>query len=123
MGNIPYAARAKVYDEALAVNGADVQLLVAIEEMSESTKTLCKAMRGMVSREDIATEVADVLIGMEQVVRIFGIQSEVDAQMDYKIQRLHVKVVKAQQEKTGGTELRRLGDSFEDKQYSGLLDD
>lgn len=123
MKKLSYEERTAVYDEALEVNGADVQILVAIEEMSESTKTLCKAMRGMVSREDIATEVADVLIGMEQVVRIFGIQSEVDAQMDYKIQRLHGKVVKAQQEKTGGTELRRLGDSFEDKQYSGLLDD
>jgi uncharacterized protein YabN with tetrapyrrole methylase and pyrophosphatase domain len=54
--------------------GQEHQLTIAIEEMSELTKELCKSIRGYDSRRsNIIEEVADVTIMLEQIKLIFNI--------------------------------------------------
>lgn len=45
---------------ALEAFGAEAQMVMAIEEMSELTKELCKHRRGRDNVEAIAEEIADV---------------------------------------------------------------
>lgn len=67
--------------------GMQSQIPIAIEEMSELTKELCKYIRGNDNEIDIAEEVADVKIMIEQIVYLFGIDDKVDKMIDYKLNR------------------------------------
>ena len=92
MNKIPYEERAQVYAMALDKFGAGKQLVVAIEEMSEVQKEICKAIRGEVNLMHLAEEVADVSIMMEQLRLMFGINGEVCAVMDAKVERLRQRI-------------------------------
>lgn len=92
MNNIPYEARANVYAEAIATFGKEVQLIVALEELSEAQKEICKALRGDIRADNLAEEVADATIVLEQVRQIFGINDQVCSQMDAKILRLRRRI-------------------------------
>ena len=63
--------RLKVYADALETFGPEVQLAVALEEMSELQKELCKALRGFVHPAHMAEELADAAIMLEQIRYIF----------------------------------------------------
>lgn len=67
--------------------GKDSQMLIAIEEMSELTKELCKNKRGSERKKEITEEIADVKIMLVQLTALFGIEKEVDNMVDYKIRR------------------------------------
>lgn len=56
--------------------GKDKQLVVAIEELSELQKELCKALRNKPDREHIIEETADVLIMVANVREIFQIRDD-----------------------------------------------
>lgn len=88
MNNIPYEERQKVYTNALVAYGEEKQCVVAIEEMSEVAKELCKVLRGKGDMEHLAEEVADATIMLEQVRYFFGINEQVCKKMDEKIMRL-----------------------------------
>ena len=87
--------RSPVYAKAIDTFGIPAQLQMVIEEMSELTKELCKFSRGKEVRSQIAEETADVLVCLDQLMMIFGIRDEVEAQMDRKVlrlaQRLHMQ--------------------------------
>ncbi len=83
------------YDQANDVLGVDFQILMAIEEMSELTKELCKYLRckkfndvdGMEKvKANIIEETADVLNVTENMAYIFG-EEEVNKERDFKIKR------------------------------------
>ena len=93
MNRISYEDRKRVYGKALCAYGMETQLTVAIEEMSELTKEICKLFRGQQNTEAIAEEVADVTIMMEQIRYILGINDEVCAMMDIKIERLQERML------------------------------
>lgn len=95
MNNITYEARANVYAEAIATFGEEVQLIVALEELSEAQKEICKALRGYIREDRLAEEVADATIVLEQVRQIFGINDQVCSQMDTKILRLRRRIDEA----------------------------
>lgn len=63
------------------------QLPIAIEEMSELTKEICKNIRGNDNLNDIIEEVADVQIMVEQLIRMFDIEDKVSLMNDYKLVR------------------------------------
>ena len=63
--------RLKVYAAALETFGPEVQLAVALEEMSELQKELCKALRGFIYPARVAEELADAGIMLEQIRYIF----------------------------------------------------
>lgn len=88
MNRIGYEDRKRVYGKALCAYGMEKQLTVAIEEMSELTKEICKLFRGQQNTEAIAEEAADVTIMMEQIRYILNINNEVCTMMDMKIERL-----------------------------------
>jgi hypothetical protein len=89
---INYEERAKVYADALDTFGPGLQLVVALEELSEVAKEICKHMRRKGSTYHLAEEVADATIMLEQVRQIFDINDEVCKIMDEKVLRLRVNV-------------------------------
>ena len=95
MNKITYEERATVYDDALATFGANMQLIVALEELSELQKEICKALRGDINPRHLAEEVADATIMIEQVRQIFSINEPVCEMMDSKIIRLRRRIDEA----------------------------
>jgi NTP pyrophosphatase (non-canonical NTP hydrolase) len=67
--------------------GIDNQILIAIEEMSELTKELCKYERKFHREREIAEELADVSIMVEQLIDLFGVERNVSEIIDYKLNR------------------------------------
>lgn len=88
MNRIPYEERLEVYTKALAYFGEENQMTVALEELSECQKEICKFLRGYGNAGHLAEEVADALIMLEQVIHIFRLDEMVGQEMDRKINRL-----------------------------------
>lgn len=89
MNRIGYEDRKKVYDQAIELYGAEAQIHMVLEEMSELTKELCKSFRpGGTTLDKIADECADVTIMLEQLRIIFDMNDQVCEHMDKKIERL-----------------------------------
>lgn len=85
--------RQEVYRQARDVFGAEAQLVVALEELSEAQKEICKFLRGKGDPEHLAEEIADVQIMVEQVKMLCAIdESAAQAQMDNKIARLRGRI-------------------------------
>lgn len=82
----------EVLKNAIATWGADLQLNVAIEELSELTKEICKNKRGADNVDHIAEEVADVEIMLEQIKMIFNNRKAVEKYKHEKIIRLEKRV-------------------------------
>lgn len=88
MNKIEHAARVAVYEKAIARNGALLQAIVALEELSEAQKEICKLLREEGNLEHLAEEVADATIMLEQLRVMFNINDRVCEYMDAKVQRL-----------------------------------
>ena len=92
MNKINYEDRKKVYQAALNKWGVDLQTMMAVEEMSELTKEICKIKRGKIDLDAMADEIADVTIMLEQLREIYGLNDAVCDHMDAKILRLQSRV-------------------------------
>jgi NTP pyrophosphatase (non-canonical NTP hydrolase) len=89
MNRIGYEDRKKVYEQAINLYGAEAQIHMVLEEMSELSKELCKSFRpGGTTLDNIADECADVTIMLEQLRIIFDMNDQVCEHMDEKIERL-----------------------------------
>ena len=76
-------------EKAIDTYGKDMQLNVAVEELSELIKEICKNKRGRDNRDNIIEEMADCYIMLEQLAIIYGIRlNEIVAMMYSKMQRL-----------------------------------
>ena len=82
---------------ALEAFGAEAQMVMAIEEMSELTKELCKHRRGRDNVEAIAEEIADVEIMLQQMVMLFDCAGQVETFRRYKLERLAERIEGAKQ--------------------------
>ncbi len=83
----------EVLDKAICIYGIDKQLDMAIEEMSELMKEICKKKRGKDNRVEIIEEIADVYIMLEQLKIICNItQKELDDITEIKIKRLNERL-------------------------------
>lgn len=78
----------ELYKQALDKWGAEAQICMVFEEMAELQKELCKALRGKENRIEIAEEIADVEIMLEQMKLLFGIEEGVERHKTLKLQRL-----------------------------------
>ena len=92
MNRIGYEERKCVYLDALTAYGTRNQLIVAVEELSECQKEICKFLRGCGDIEHLAEEVADATIMLEQVQVIFDINDATCRHMDAKIERLKKRI-------------------------------
>ena len=70
---------------AISTYGADAQEKMLLEEMSELQKEICKHWRGDDNAREIAEEIADVEIMLEQMKMIFHCS---DAVALYRVQKL-----------------------------------
>lgn len=83
----------EIFSAAIQTFGEKNQTVVAIEELSELQKELCKLLRGSgASKEHIAEEIADVEIVLCEMVEMLGIDDLVNIYRDFKLQRLQNKI-------------------------------
>lgn len=92
MNKVNYEQRKAVYEKACQKWGVTHQTMVAIEEMGELTKELCKNFRGRKNKDAIAEEIADVTIMLEQLRLLYGLNDAVCKYMDDKILRLDRRI-------------------------------
>lgn len=76
-------------NRAIAEFGASNQLDMAIEEMSELIKEICKSKRGSDNKEKVCEEIADVYIMLEQLKLIYGLSDDdIGEWVKFKVRRL-----------------------------------
>lgn len=92
MNKIPYEQRVQTYTNALIQYGERNQMTVALEELSECQKEICKILRGEGNLEHLAEEIADATIMLEQLRLFFAINDLVCEKMDEKIIRLDTRL-------------------------------
>lgn len=80
--------KVELYNKAIETFGEESQRRVAIEEMSELTKELCKWDRNCGNKLHIAEEIADVTIMLEQLRIIYGCDDVINDWYDFKLERL-----------------------------------
>lgn len=84
----------QIVNAAVDTFGESSQVVVAIEEMSELQKELCKLLRGEYHIDDMAEEMADVEIMLAQLKVIFANDINVERWKAKKLERL-VKRIEA----------------------------
>ena len=89
---VSYEERRQVYLDAASAFGELNQMIVAIEELSEAQKEICKIVRGDADFSHLAEEIADATIMLEQLRLIFNVNDQVCDYMDAKVRRLAEKV-------------------------------
>lgn len=92
MKKIPYEARKEIYQKALSKFGILLQMVVALEELSECQKEICKFMREIADLDHLAEEIADATIMLEQLRLALDLNDAVSQKMDEKIQRLEERL-------------------------------
>ena len=87
------------YNKAIELYGEKAQKLMAIEEMSELTKEICKDFRGKLDREHLIEEIIDVIITIDQLMMMYGIRGdEIEQMRERKIERLKERLEKINDE-------------------------
>ena len=87
------------YKQAIETYGVRAQKLMAIEEMSELTKEICKDFRGLLDREHLIEEMADVMIMLDQMLLLYKISGEeVGLMRIKKVERLKERLEKQNDE-------------------------
>lgn len=87
------------YKQAIKTYGEHAQKLMAIEEMSELTKEICKDFRWKLNREHLIEEMADVLIMLDQMLILYKISGEeVGLMRIKKVERLKERLEKQNDE-------------------------
>ncbi len=84
----------EVLEAALSAYGSEIQRVVAIEELSELQKELCKSLRGQTDRRHIAEEIADVQIMLEQMMILYELHYDVVAWRWKKVDRLRNRLAR-----------------------------
>lgn len=85
----------KTFCAALSRYGAQAQITMVFEEMAELQDVLCKFLRGRVDGDtlaNIAEEIADVGIMLDQMAIEFEVEDAVAEQRAYKVQRLRERM-------------------------------
>lgn len=89
----------KTIDAAIIEYGKNAQMDMAVEEMAELTKAICKRKRtgatgpeAVAARENLLEEIADVFIMLVQLVRMFDGAEEIQHTVDEKMCRLKNRI-------------------------------
>lgn len=88
--------------EAIKTFGKDSQCKIAIEEMAELTKEICKNFRGEENVNQIAEEIADVKIMLAQLEFLFCCSDKVNKWIDIKLRRLDKMIQREKGENNDG---------------------
>lgn len=82
----------EILENALTTFGAEAQILMVMEEMAELQKELCKNLRGKANVANIAEEIADVQIMLDQMTLLYDCEHAVEANREYKLMRLESRI-------------------------------
>ena len=82
--------RLKLYKKAIDVWGIEAQRNMVFEELGELNTVLARDRRGRATKEDILTELADVVIMCEQMAFFLG-YDDYEKELDNKLIRLRDK--------------------------------
>lgn len=85
----------KIFNTALKLYGGQAQIMILFEEMAELQDVLCKLLRGRVDGNtiaNIAEEIADVGIMLDQMKIEFQVENAVKKQRIHKVQRLRERI-------------------------------
>lgn len=86
----------ELYKELISKYG-DKQLIIAIEELSEFAKELCKYLRGKLDKSNLLEEYVDAMIMMEQMKILFELKDEdIQKFKNWKLTRLEERMKKNQ---------------------------
>lgn len=85
-----------ICQKALNTYGAEPQITMVFEEMAELQKELCKYLRGKDNVNEIAEEIADTEIMLEQMKILFGIRYKVEGHKTQKLERLEQRMATKQ---------------------------
>lgn len=77
---------------AIDTFGEQSQVIVAVEELSELQKELCKLLRGQYRIDDMSEEIADVEIMILQMKRILNNWDAVNVMKQKKLARLAERI-------------------------------
>ena len=83
--------------DALRVFGSQNQITMVFEEMAELQDVLCKFLRGRIDGDtlvNIAEEIADVGIMLDQMAIEFEVEDAVAEQRAHKVRRLRERIEK-----------------------------
>lgn len=86
-----------ILKQAIEFYGPDMQLNVCIEELSELIKELCKYKRGQGNERNIAEEMADVKIILNELAIIFDNLPAVHEFAEIKLNRLKERIEREKQ--------------------------
>lgn len=93
-----YELKHYIVERAIGKYGKDKQLIVAIEEMSELQKEICKAMRNetpSLNYDQLIEEMADVRLMLYELQVMYKISTEeLDVMEDMKLERLYERILK-----------------------------
>ena len=84
----------EILKSALSLYGSTAQTVVAIEELSELQKELCKSLRTGADRPHIAEEIADVQIMLEQMMMLYECHEDVSIWRHKKVNRLYERLIR-----------------------------
>ena len=87
-----YHGRHKIYARAFDHYGCEMQRMVAIEEMSELIKELCKLQRDQTTMDRLVDEITDVEIMIEQLKMMFDVEETVRKWKSDKLIRLYKRM-------------------------------
>ena len=80
--------RESILDDSILLSDQDTKIIVAIEELSELQKELCKRYKGEGDIFCILEEMADCILVLKQLQKIFNISEEsLSIAMDVKLNR------------------------------------
>ena len=82
----------QIFRKALDTFGAEAQTRMVFEEFAELQKELCKNARGKDNRTEIAEEIADVQIMLEQMILLYDCECAVQLFRAQKVLRLAEKL-------------------------------
>lgn len=84
----------EIYLKLIQKFSVENQCVVAVEELSELQKEVCKMLRKIGNVHNLAEEIADVQIILEQLVLIYNCESEVVLLKQQKLQRVCERYLK-----------------------------
>lgn len=91
----------KTFCAALRCYGGQAQITMVFEEMAELQNALCKFLRGHIDGDtlaNIAEEIADVGIMLDQMAIEFKVEDPVAEQRAFKVRRLRSRIGYPEQE-------------------------
>jgi len=88
----------KVFIEGFIEFGSETQIIIAIEEFSEVTKTLTKHLRGKTNLNDMAEELAHAKIMIDQMICLFNLEKQVNQEYEKALNRLIKLLIESEDE-------------------------